>query len=429
MDEAYLEYRKTVPVKGKYDVAVLGGGPAGVCAAVEAARNGASVLLAEAAGMLGGMATSGMVGPFMTSYDREGKRPVVGGLFREIVCRLEEKGGAIPPEETDAPGIHTSFIGRYHKRVTPFDSFILQIVLDEMTADAGVEVMLYTRFADCVCENGKIKNALLLPLEGLRAVSADIFIDCTGNADVAACAGVPVWKGDEETHVPQPGTLMFEVTGVDDSRYTARPGKRVKAYRMPEPGRYKVNHFHTYGTDAADSASMSAAHTQARKQVLEAFDILKKDTPGFENAEFAAAAPVLGVRESRHIKGRYVLTEDDLVSGKKFSDRIAVYAFGMDVHSRDPGQSGNFKLPTADVYYVPYRSLLPLGCDNLLVAGKTVSCRSQAAGAIRVMPCAMAMGQAAGAAAAIACSDGCSPSEVPYEKLSAVLTEHGAILD
>ena len=127
-----LTYTKEVSIIDHYDVAVLGGGPSGVCAAIEAARNGSKVILIEACGMLGGMATTALVGPFMTNYDGEGERPVVGGLYREIVERLAEKNGAILPENCDAPSIHTSFIARYHRRVTPFDSFVLQIVLDDI---------------------------------------------------------------------------------------------------------------------------------------------------------------------------------------------------------------------------------------------------------------------------------------------------------
>ena len=143
-------YQKELSSIGSYDVVVLGGGPAGVCAAMEAAQNGARVLLAEATGMLGGMATIGLVSPFMTNTDRDGERTIVKGLFYKIVERLNRQNSAIMPETTDSPSVHTSFITRYHKHVTPFNSFNLQIVLDTMLEESGVEVMLYSRFADCI---------------------------------------------------------------------------------------------------------------------------------------------------------------------------------------------------------------------------------------------------------------------------------------
>lgn len=424
-----IAYQKDIPVMGKYDVVVLGGGPAGVCAAIEAARDGARTLLVEATGMLGGMATSGMVGPLMTSYDREGTRPVVGGLYREIVTRLAERGGAILPDHTESKSIYTSFIDRYHKHVTPIDSFALQLLLDEMTREAGVEVLLYTRYADSICRDGKIEAVVVAALEGLRCIQGELFIDCTGNADVAAASGVPTWKGDEKTGIPQPGTLMFEVDGADDSDVTRRPKGLVKVYRTPQEGRYKVNHEHVYSVDAADSRSMTDAHQEARRQVMDSYAVLHDETPGFSHARIAQVAPVLGIRESRHIKGKYTITVEDVAQGTRFEDRIAAYAFGMDVHIRTKEMSGNFKVEVAETYYVPYRSLLPVGCDNLLVAGKTISCLSEAAGGLRCMPCAMAMGQAAGAASALALREKKLPSDVSPAQLQALLREHGAILD
>ncbi|MBR2466772.1 MAG: FAD-dependent oxidoreductase [Clostridia bacterium] len=424
--------KSSLPLIGSYDVVVLGGGPAGVCAAIEAARSGAKVLLAEATGGLGGMATSALVGPFMTSYDRDGERPVVGGLFTEIVERLSERGGAIVPSDTDSPSVYTSFIKKYHRHVTPIDSFELEVLLDEMTREAGVEVMLYTRFADAITEGEEIKVAVLLALEGLVGVEAKVFIDCTGNADVANAAGVPTYKGHEESGIPQPATLMFEVSGADDERYenyAARPEYPVKVYRTPEAGTYKVNHYHVFGADATSSESMTRAHMQARTQVKDAFSVLKNKTPGFENAIIKKVAPSLGVRESRHIVGKYKITVGDVSRGTKFDDRISAYGFGMDVHNRTEKESGNFKTEVAPVYYVPYRSLLPLGCDNLLVAGKTVSCESQAAGGLRCMPSAMAMGQAAGLAAALAVKGGTRVEKIDITELQNELRSRGAILD
>ena len=427
-----VSYQKNIPVMGSYDVVVLGGGPAGTCAAIEAARNGAKTVLVEATGMLGGMATSGMVGPFMTNYDREGNRPVVGGLFREIVERLHARGAAILPENTDSPSIHTSFIGRYHRHVTPFDAFQLQLLLDEMTKEASVEVLLYTRYADSIVENGRITGVVVAALEGLRCIEGKIFIDCTGNADVAAASGVPTWKGDETSGIPQPGTLMFEVSNVVDDEIAAfgrRPKVPIKVYRAPMEGNYRVNHEHVYNVDAADSRSMSAAHQEARQQVVDSYNELHDHTPGFANAQIASVASVLGIRESRHIEGKYKITVEDVSGGVKFEDRIAAYAFGMDVHTRTSETHGNFKIEVAETYYIPFRSMQPVNIDNLLVAGKTISCLSQAAGGLRCMPCAMSMGQAAGAASALAVRDGQLPGSVSIRELQELLLRHGAILD
>ncbi|MBR3934049.1 MAG: FAD-dependent oxidoreductase [Clostridia bacterium] len=427
-----IQFAKEIPYYGHFDVVVLGGGPAGVCAAIEGAEAKKSVLLVESTGMLGGMATSGLVGPFMTCYDREGNIPVVGGTFRRIIDGLAEYNAVYKPEELDSPSIHTSFIERYHRHVTAFDSYALQLVLDKMTQDAGVNVMLYTRFADCICKNDKIQTVILSALEGLVAVDADVYLDCTGNADVAKAAGVHTYKGEEMSGVPQPGTLMFEVSGVQDEGFlerSARPSIPVKAYRTPFTGKYKVNHYRVFGVDATNSQSMTKAHMEARKQVLKAYDVLRNQTQGFENAEIAQVAPVLGVRESRHIAGKYKITVDDIINGTKFSDRIATYGYGMDVHPRSDKESGNFKIEVAERYYIPYRSLIPEGCDNLIVAGKTISCESQAAGGLRCMPCAMAMGQAAGVAAVLAVTNNCAPENINIDKLQTILREKGAILD
>ncbi len=424
-----MDFKKNISELEHYDIVVIGGGPAGVAASIAAAGEGAKVLLIEASSTLGGMATSGLVGPFMTSYNKGADRPIVGGLFRKILKRLDEKGAVILPENTDAPSIHTSFIAAYHRHVTPFDSFMLSVVLDEMVAEAGVDVLLYTRFVDAVVESGEIKSVVLAALEGLVCLSADVFIDCTGTADVAAASGVPTYKGDEVLGIPQPGTLMFEVSNVDDEKYTSRPKYPVKAYRMPVKGVYKVNHYHTYSTDAANSKSMTEAHIKARGQVLDAFAVLKNETPGFELCELKAVASTLGVRESRHIEGKYKIKVEDVKDGVKFNDRIACYGFGMDVHSRTDAEKGNFKVEIADLYYIPYRSLVPNNINNLLVAGKTISCESQAAGGLRCMPSCIAMGEAAGIAAAISIKESTRVENIDVQELQRKLIANGAILD
>lgn len=425
----FVQLNRNIAVYGSYDLAVIGGGPAGVCAAISAARKGMRVLLVESAPALGGMATSALVGPFMTNYDRDGETKTVGGMFSEIVDRLVQAGGAIPSDEVECRNVFTSYIGRYHRHVTPFDSFRLELVLDEMVREAGVEVLCYTSFADCIVEENRICAVILNALEGLIAVEAKEFIDCTGIAAVAQKAGVPTYKGDEEQGIPQPGTLMFEIDGVKDEAYTARPKYPVKAYRTSTPGRYKVNHYHVYNVDAANAKSMTQAHCEARRQVLDAFSVLHDETPGFEDARLANVAAVLGVRECRHIEGEYKITVQDVAEGKKFADTVAVYGFGMDIHNRKEGETGNFKIEIAPRYYIPYRSLVPKNCNNLLVAGKTLSCESQAVGGMRCMPAAMAMGQAAGIAASMAIQGGREVRDIDVSALQAELRSQGAILD
>ena len=427
-----ITYQNQIELYGEYDVAVIGGGPAGVCAAISAARHGAKVILVESTGMLGGMATSGIVGPFMTVYDRDGNKKVLGGLFDEIIERLEKYNAVVTPDKTDSPSLHTSFIQRYHRHVTPFDAFYLQVVLDEMAEEAGVEVLCYTKFADCITKDKNITYAVLDAPQGLICISAKVFIDSTGIAAVADKAGVPTYKGHEESGIPQPATLMFEVDRVDDEKYNEfgkRPELPVKAYLMPEKGHYKVNHYRTFSVDAADAKSISDGHRNARRQVLDAFSVLKDKTPGFENAKITNVGSVLGVRECRHIEGDYRITVKDVTEGTKFDDRIAVYGYGMDVHVRTPEESGNFKIEIAERYYIPYRSMLPKNCENLLVAGKTIACESQAVGGMRCMPAAMAMGQAAGLAATLAVNENKTIREIDINQLQRQLLKDGANLD
>jgi len=301
-----------------------------------------------------------------------------------------------------------------------------------MVSEAGVEVLCYTKFADCIAENGRINYAILAAPEGLLCVGAKIYIDCSGIAAVAQKAGVPTYKGSEESGVPQPGTLMFEVDGVDTEKYAeyaARPEYPVKAYLMPTSKRYKINHYHVFSVDAANAKSLTDAHKNARRQVLDAYSVLINKTPGFENAEITNVAPVLGVRESRHIVGEYTTTVADVSEGVKFEDRIAVYGYGLDVHRRSEKEHGNFKIEVANRYYIPYRSILPKGCSNLLVAGKTLSCQSQAVGVMRCMPAAMAIGQAAGTAAAISVKDNVSLKDLNINNLQQFLIDDGAIID
>ena len=427
-----ISYQKNIESLGEYDVCVIGGGPAGVAAAIAAARSGARVCLVERTGSLGGMATSGLVGPFMTCFDRDGEERTVGGIFLEIIRRLADAGDAYLPDEMESGSIYTSFIERYHRRVTPFDSFALEGLLDRMTREAGVTVFCYTHFCDAIVEGGAVRHVIVGAAEGLRALTARVYIDATGIAALAHAAGVPTYKGDEENGIPQPATLMFEVDGVEDEEFrqsAKRPERPVKVYRTPRPGRYKVNHYHVYDVDATDSRSLTEAHATARAQVADAMRVLCERTEGFQKARLVQVAPVLGIRESRHILGDYRITVRDVADGVKFPDRIAVYGFGMDIHNRTEEESGNFKIEIAKRYYIPYRALIPMGVSNMLVAGKTVSAYSQAVGGMRCMPAAMAMGEASGIAAVLSLETNNDVRSVDVDALQQRLLQAGAILD
>ena len=191
-----INFTKEIEVYGKYDVVVIGGGPSGVCAAVSASRKGMKTIIVEAAPSLGGMATTALVGPFMTNYDRDGEEVTVQGIFSEIVERLKKYSAVFPSENIENNSVYTSFIKRYHRHVTPFDSFYLEIVLDEMLREADVEILCYTKFADVLTEQGRITHAILVAPEGMICLAGKIFIDCTGNASVAEKAGVPTYKGE-----------------------------------------------------------------------------------------------------------------------------------------------------------------------------------------------------------------------------------------
>ena len=426
-----FKYSCNIPYLGEYEVCVVGGGPAGVCAAIEAARAGKRTALVEATGMLGGMATSALVGPFMTCYDSRGEERVVRGIFDEIVERMIAIEGAISPDMTDAPSVYTSFLKKYHRRVTPFDSFALQLVLDRMCIEAGIEIFLYTKYVDSIVKDGAIDSIVLAAPEGLVALKAELYIDCTGNADVAAESGVETWWGSEDGMPPQPGTLFFEVDDADDEAFLgrgSRPKLPTKCYRKPIPGTYKVNHYRVYGVNANSARSMTDAHIEAREQVLDSYrDLL--ETEGFEHCKITQVAPVLGIRESRHIVGKYRLTVNDVSEGVFFDDTVVVFGYGMDVHSRDGKISGGFHGKVAPKYSIPYRSLVPAGCSNLLVAGRPISAESQAAGAFRVIPACMAMGQAAGQACSIALDARCDVGNIDTDLLRTKLREHGAIVD
>ena len=450
-----LTYAKDVPVVAEADVLVVGGGPAGIAAAVSAGRNGARTVLVERFGFLGGNATAGLVGPFMTSYSLDGKQQLIRGVFEELVERAEALGGAIHPSKVEV-GEFSGFISYGHHKVTPFDPEAVKLVAAEMCLEAGVELRLHTFMVDTLVEEDGVGGVVVASKSGLEAIRAKVTVDCSADADIAARAGAAFHQRRESDGLTQPMTLFFRVANVDDERVkqyiadhpedprpfasvvrAARerdefpiPREGIGLYRTPQPGIWRINTTRLQRLDGTKVLDLTRAEIEGRRQVMFLLKFFHERCPGLENCTLLDTAATIGVRETRRIVGEYTLTAEDLASGREFDDVIALCGYPIDIHS--PTGSGGTMSPEmfqmANVYQIPYRCLVPVEVDQLLVAGRCVSASHEALGAIRVMPPSFAMGQAAGTAAALAAAEGVPPRRVPIEWLQETLVERGAYL-
>ncbi len=452
-----VQYTKTIKTVIETDVLVIGGGTAGFGAAVAAARNGAKTLLIERASILGGMATVGLVGPFMTCFDNDAKEQLVKGIFDELCLRTEERGGAIHPSKVEGMTSYSSYYMASHRHVTPYQSEVLAVVMEEMVAESGAQILFNVQVADCITKDGKVDYVIVNMKEGIAAIRAKLFIDCTGDADVAYFAGVPTWLGNKETGVMQPTSLFFEVGNIDREKYLGEleanksnldnhiancfaqyveEAKRngdwtidrneLGNYEQNIPGRWKINTTRMAHIDATKTSDITRALIEGRRQVQEVVAFMKKYLPGCEDIQLIQVATALGVRETRHIVGKYELTAEDILSRKHFDDAICTFGYAIDVHH---SAGGGVTFTCVDKYYtIPYRCLIPQSCDNMLVAGRSICGSSEAAASYRVMPACIAMGQAAGTAAAIALRSGARPEDVDILELRNTLMEQGAVI-
>ena len=447
-----------VPIVAQTEVLVIGGGPAGIGAAVAAARAGAKTMLVEQYGFLGGMATAGLVGPFMTSFSGDGKTQIIGGVFDELVRRMEAMGGATHPENVRSGSAEAGFYVFGHDHVTPFDPEALKIAAAEMVLGSGAQLFLHTRFIEPLLEGHRLRGAVFHGKSGLQAIAAEVVVDCTADADVAYQAGVPTIKGRAQDGLMQPMTMFFRVGNVDDAAVEAyvaahpeeknhlvrsivqankdafpAPREHIGIYRTVQKGIWRVNTSRLSGLDGTDVQDLTRAEVEGRKQVWALMEFFRQHLPGFRQAILLDTAPQIGVRETRHIVGEYTLTAEDLSSGRHFDDVIALGSFPVDIHPV-MGRGGGIEtalamgLKTAPVYEIPYRCLIPKGAEQLLVAGRSLSATHEAMGAVRVMPPCFAMGQAAGVAGAIAVTEETSVREISVPKLQETLLEQKAIL-
>jgi hypothetical protein len=354
-----------------------------------------------------------------------------------------------------------------HMSLTIIDPDVTKTVAWDIMDDAGVDVLLYTFVTDTIVENGKVTGVIIETKAGREAILAKTIIDCTGDGDVAFRAGVECNKGDENGGM-QPPTLMFLMRGVEMQKLRDaicnepekfdmdvmppsqfREGKFItvglrgcileaqkQGYKVPvartilitglNDDEIWVNMTRVNGVDSTDPASYTRGEHDARRQMYEVTDYLKNFVPGFESAWIERSAAFMGIRESRVIVGKYVMTAKDILEQKSFDDVIAVAGYPVDIHHAQGGDCT--MLFCEDAYDIPYRVLVPEHIEGLLVAGRCSSMDHEAMAATRVMSTCMALGEAAGVAARVALADGVAPSQVDVKKVQDALLANGAYL-
>jgi len=394
--------REAKPLDIAADVLVAGGGPSGIGAAVGAAKGGASVLLVEQYGFLGGMATAGMVNPFMNFF--AGEKQLIKGVFQEMLDRMTGMGGY------GLPGMATR----------AFDHELFKIAADQIIVDNGIRLLFHSFVCGAEVEGDRIREVILVGKSGALSAKAKVFVDTTGDADLAAISGAPWVFGRESDRLVQPLTTNFNVAGVDEKRMP--PGKEISAlynkakaegrvrnpredvllFRTTRSGEIHFNTTRITHIDATNVLDFTKAELEGRRQVWEMFNFLKKEVPGFENSYIISIGPQVGVRETRRIVGDYVLTEEDVLGAKKFDDGIALNNYPVDIHN--PAGTGTVlkHLKAGEFYSIPYRCLTPKKIENLIVGGRPISTTHEAHSSSRVMPISCGTGHACGVAAALA---------------------------
>lgn len=435
------------------DVLVVGGGPAGLAAAVCSARHGAKTVLAERNGYLGGMATAGLVGPFMTATTPKGGTQLIRGFFDEFVRRMEAKGGAIHPLKAKI-GSFSSYRAGGHYGMTTFDPETFKSVAEQTCREAGVELCYHLLFVKADVAEGRISSAYFAAKGGIWKVVAKDYVDCTGDGDVAFSAGVPTVYGDGQGDV-QASSLFFRIRGVDKAKMDAHDAdcrsrkdkdaqfyvneiksaraagefpiwrQKVEVYEGLD-GTWIVNMGQSENVDGTDPKQVTEAEIIGREQARIIVAFLRKYVKGCENCELAQSAEQLGVRETRRIVGEYTVTVDDVRNSVKYADSVFCCASHMDIHRK--GRVEYVTRKTDAPYYIPYRALLPKDVSNLVVAGRCASAERPVMGAIRVMPPCFAMGQAAGTAAALAVKAGVGPKGLDASTLVETLCKDGVYL-
>lgn len=413
MSSEQVKLERTIPVYDTADVVVIGGGPAGTAAAISAARCGKKTILLEHSAQLGGMGTIANVSIFMGVGN-------VTGIYREIISELLPD--ALP--------------GSHHESIWPqFSPFELRHYLNQKLDREGVTVYYHTSFCAALMDGNRIKQVVANTREGLVAFAGQIFIDCTGDARVAGDCGVPLRSGREEDGLTQPMSLMFTMqnTGKPVRQYLPAdcyyyesvsdlPQGRLLFSERKQDGTLLVNMTRVRG-DGSKIRDVNYAEKEALRQVFSVANYLQRN--GFENYILSHVGGQVGVRETNQIVGLYTLTEEDLLQGRRFEDVVAQTNYEIDIHNPTGGGSTDERHISG--YDIPYRCMIPVGVEGLIVAGRCISATHVAMSSMRVQATCYALGQAAGNAASIAIDDNTQLADISISKLHDQLKQQGVV--
>ena len=449
----------------QYDIAVIGGGPAGLATAITAAREGKKVLLADKNGFLGGNLTIGL--PLLGFLDEHGNQ-CISGFAEEFVRRLQERGACY--------GIRPC---PKHNSVTNVDAEAVKILSFEMCREAGVEVLLHVEAIDAAVDSGRVRSVTLYGKCNRITVFAELFVDCTGDGDVACLAGCSYEAGRGEEQEMMPPTVMCTIENVNDQAlldYVAEHPDEMKpmsatietkpgydaAYFKADPnyvfvgmtqlwsrlkaqgicpvergnmivinglhkGQMYVNTTRLLDVDGTNVFDLTRGEMEGHLQLHKLIDTFRKFVPGFENCYISSIAPNIGIRETRRIKGLDRVTLEQALEGEVPDSSICLSGYTIDIHYNN--ERGTLFKKLDRPFGVPYGCLVSAERSNLMFAGRCISVDDHVVGSTRVMPCCMAMGQAAGLAAAMAVTEKLLPAQVNVAKLRSALREQGAVLD
>jgi len=438
-----VEPSRKTPLFGEYEVVVLGGGPAGIAAAAAAGRSGRSTILVERYGFLGGAGTAAGLSTFCGLHANLGgvHERVVRGIADDILAGLERLRGLRAP--------HLSVQDRILAQA--YDISAYKIVADELMRDAGVTLLYHAFGCAAVMRSADEIDALVVETkEGRRAIRGRIFIDASGDGDLAAWAGVPYEFGDGEGNSLYPST-MFRICGVDPGRAgeaweliprlmeeAERRGRRFPRKKpivrpQPNPIEWRANLTQIKNPDGTavsgiDARQLTYGEIEGRRQCLEVFEFIRDNAPGFENAYIVEIAPQIGIRETRRIIGEYQLTEDDILRCRDFPDTIGVNGWPVEAHIAGDVRFVFPPLELRGYNQIPYRIIVPQRIENLFVVGRCASMTHEGQSSARVSGPCFVMGQAAGTAADLAMRSGVTPRNVDVTALQRRLESEGVFL-